>query len=367
MASRQGDGQDALAAAGFGVLRSRVIWTSAASTAVVVALSNLLDTPWYPIRRHPEVGVLMPVLLALEALWALRQGVRLGDVGIMLAGMSWPVMVAVSFVRMQQPGSPLAAEWTALGSGILVSLLVRRRRAVGLMVLVVAACMTAVIVNRLRGTGLAAITVVIEVTVTVTVTVAFRAVRDVAVRALATVSLNEVCDPLTGLANRRGLERYATPLWEQSARAGDPLGVIIMDIDHFKRVNDTQGHAAGDVVIREVADVLARQTRERDVAARLGGEEFLLLAAAPTGQALAVAERLRRSVEERLGSVTVSVGVHEAIPGAADVLPSALWTAVAVADTALYAAKRGGRNRCAVSGTGLDPRAPAEDRRASRD
>jgi len=366
MASRQGDAQDALVAAGFGVLRSRVIWTSAASTAVVVALSNLLDTPWYPIRRHPEVGVLMPVLLALEALWALRQGARLGDVGIMLAGMSWPVMIAVSFLRMQQPGSPLAAEWTALGSGILVALLVRRRRTAGLMLLVVAACMTAVIVNRLRGTGLAPITVVIEVTVTATVTTAFRAVRDVAVRALAAVSLNEVCDPLTGLANRRGLERFGVPLWEESARAGHPLAVIIMDIDHFKRINDTQGHAAGDVVIREVADVLARQTRARDVAARLGGEEFLLVAAVPAGRALAVAERLRRSVEERLGSVTVSVGVHEVTPDVADVVPSALWTAVAVADTALYAAKRDGRNRCAVSGGGTDPQVRAEDRRVHR-
>ena len=336
--------EDILAAAGFATLRSRVVWMCAFGISVVVAIGNLLDSPAFPIGSHPEVGIGVPVVLTIQGVWALRRP-RMGDLEVMAIFLTWPVMVAVSFVGLQKPGSPLAGEWSILVSAIIVTLLVRRRRSVVLMTVVVAACMAWIVWSRLGATGLAPVTITLEVTVVTCVIFAFRAVRDVAVQALAKVSVGEVTDPLTGLANRRGLERYGPNLWQELARAAQSVAVILVDIDHFKKVNDTLGHAAGDDVLQQVAALILASLRQSDIAVRLGGEEFLVLATTPVGQAHAIAERLRAVVEEALHTVTVSVGVHEAAPSPSDDLPATLWGVVNLADKALYAAKHTGRNR----------------------
>jgi diguanylate cyclase (GGDEF)-like protein len=273
------------------------------------------------------------------------RGRRMSDLEMMAVFLTWPVMVAVSFVGLQKPGSPLAGEWSVLVSAIIVALLVRRRRSVVLMTVVVIACVTWIVWSRLGATGLAPVTITLEVTVVTSVIFAFRAVRDVAVQSLARLSLGEVTDPLTGLANRRGLERYAPNLWQELARESQSVAVIVVDIDHFKRINDTRGHAAGDVVLQQVAELMSASLRHKDIAVRLGGEEFLVLASTPPGQAPWIAERLRALIQDTLHTVTVSIGVHEAAPNIADALPTTLWSAVNVADRALYAAKHTGRNR----------------------
>jgi two-component system chemotaxis response regulator CheY len=124
------------------------------------------------------------------------------------------------------------------------------------------------------------------------------------------------------------------------------VAVVVVDIDHFKRINDTRGHAAGDQVIQDLASVLAASVRDGDVVVRLGGEEFLLLMTlTAAGDAVRLAEEVRARVEEQLRSVTVSIGVHEVVPDPDDPLPTALWRALDLADRALYEAKRSGRNR----------------------
>ena len=162
-------------------------------------------------------------------------------------------------------------------------------------------------------------------------------------------------DPLTGLVNRRGLEQALAVL--EAERRG--FSVIVLDVDHFKRVNDTYGHEVGDHVLRQLAELMRAGCREGDLLCRTGGEEFLmLLPGAGQAVALAVAERLRLCVEatliEPIGTVTVSLGVAQWSPDAqltpADVLSQA--------DRALYRAKRGGRNRV-VSGDDL-PRRSAD-------
>ena len=155
-------------------------------------------------------------------------------------------------------------------------------------------------------------------------------------------------DPLTGALNRRGLDEH----WEHDAP--EPLSVIMVDLDHFKHVNDRHGHAAGDEVLTAVSAVLAGLLRRVDAIVRLGGEEFLLvLPGADEAAAAAIAERARaavaamqmraRGVDEPL-SITISLGVAERRPG------EARDAVIARADTALYAAKEGGRNRVERAG-----------------
>jgi diguanylate cyclase (GGDEF)-like protein len=128
-----------------------------------------------------------------------------------------------------------------------------------------------------------------------------------------------------------------------------PCALLLVDIDHLKKINDAHGHSAGDRAIRSVAEALAFHSRDNDTAARLGGEEFaLLLAGADCARAFAAAERLRLSVAaepvEEAGVITVSLGVA-ACPDHAQT-ERALYAA---SDRALYRAKHGGRDRTAVA------------------
>jgi diguanylate cyclase (GGDEF)-like protein/putative nucleotidyltransferase with HDIG domain len=147
-------------------------------------------------------------------------------------------------------------------------------------------------------------------------------------------------DPLTGLRNRRGFEA-------DLAACRDRQALVICDLDHFKRVNDTLGHPAGDDVLQRFADLLRAGTRDGDAAVRLGGEEFaLVLAGVGEGEALAVAERLRAAVADEFRDfpvpISVSMGIADAPPGGD---PEPL---VRAANRALFAAKRLGRDRCVV-------------------
>jgi diguanylate cyclase (GGDEF)-like protein len=161
-----------------------------------------------------------------------------------------------------------------------------------------------------------------------------------------------VRDPLTGLYNRAYFLEQVEPLAELSASRGLGLGVLMLDVDHFKRVNDGFGHDAGDAVLREVAAVLRESTRGEDLVARYGGEEFVAaLPVAAPDQATERAERIRSHLDGRRVSgpgipagglhVTASVGLAFARPGRVR-SPLALITA---ADQCLYQAKGAGRNR----------------------
>ena len=151
-------------------------------------------------------------------------------------------------------------------------------------------------------------------------------------------------DYLTGLANRRRFRKALGQEVERWRRYQTPCALLLLDVDHLKRINDTYGHPAGDRVIRFVAAALSELSRDNDTAARLGGEEFaLLLAGVGSEKAVAAAERLRRAVcanpLEEVGAVTISVGVA-ACPSNA-INERELFAA---SDTALYRAKREGRN-----------------------
>lgn len=160
-------------------------------------------------------------------------------------------------------------------------------------------------------------------------------------------------DPLTGSLNRRGLDETFPEV-----RARDdggpvvPLCVVMVDIDHFKHINDTHGHAAGDLVLRHVTNLLGGVVRAGDAVVRYGGEEFLLvLPGVARAQAERIAERARVAVAGLAAqvagapvAVTISLGVAERLPG------EARDAVIARADEALFRAKQGGRNRVALAG-----------------
>ena len=156
-------------------------------------------------------------------------------------------------------------------------------------------------------------------------------------------------DQLTGLYNRRFLEEIGDKLSAQIKRRNSLLGILMVDIDFFKQVNDKYGHDVGDRVLREIAQVIKNSVREADYVVRFGGEEILvLLVDAQDGQAKTVAEKIRKMVEETViefsGGVikkTVSIGVSE-FPKDCE---GKFWQCIKFADVALYKAKEEGRNR----------------------
>ncbi len=176
-----------------------------------------------------------------------------------------------------------------------------------------------------------------------------------------------VTDPLTGLANRRHLESYSEEEWRRSARRGEGLAFVMLDVDHFKYYNDALGHLAGDECLIRIASALKRLAqRPTDLVSRYGGEEFAcLLAGLGREQALAHAERLRAAVEgldlphpeSSVGPrVTISLGVAWTKPQA-----SGDWRAtLAAADAALYRAKANGRNRAELAPAGLGAEAAGQ-------
>ncbi|MEW1956982.1 GGDEF domain-containing protein [Kineococcus sp. NPDC059986] len=163
-------------------------------------------------------------------------------------------------------------------------------------------------------------------------------------------------DPLTGLLNRRGLR---TALAEVAVDTGEDVGAVLLDIDHFKRINDTLGHGAGDDVLVRLAAVLAATVRPGDLLARIGGEEFLVVApGARPLEAATLAERLRAAVSADGGTPSVTVSAGVAVRGRGAPSPDVLDELYARADRMLYRAKREGRNRVCVEPS--DGRGPAE-------
>lgn len=157
-------------------------------------------------------------------------------------------------------------------------------------------------------------------------------------------------DYLTGLPNRRAIEDWAPGQLSGAARHRFSYWVVLVDLDHFKQVNDTFGHDGGDTVLKKFSQILKANTRRSDLCGRLGGEEFLMvLTHASKKDALAVIERIRRELEMTLftfGGCTVKVTASFGLAGfEGHEKPSVFSKLQALADAALYAAKRGGRNR----------------------
>jgi len=167
---------------------------------------------------------------------------------------------------------------------------------------------------------------------------------------LETVRQEAITDGLTGIANRKHFDAVFTAAATEACETNEDLCLLVLDIDHFKKFNDTFGHQVGDQVLKLLAMTLTECIKGRDTAARYGGEEFVVVLPATTlDNAVTVAENIReriakkavvnRKTGENLGSINVSIGVGRYVPGEAPA------ETVARADQALYVAKKCGRNR----------------------
>ncbi len=160
-----------------------------------------------------------------------------------------------------------------------------------------------------------------------------------------------ITDALTGMYNRRGLFEMGQREINRARRYSHPLSALMLDIDHFKQINDVYSHAAGDQVLRTLGQICRSQLREVDILGRFGGEEFAILLPETDGEsAYHAAERLRQWVartpvvtEKGIISITISIGVACATEELSD-----LAILLDQADTAMYAAKEAGRNRVAT-------------------
>jgi diguanylate cyclase (GGDEF)-like protein/PAS domain S-box-containing protein len=182
--------------------------------------------------------------------------------------------------------------------------------------------------------------------------------HDISKRKLLEAELKSLAstDPLTGLPNRRHfMTRLEEELSRVRRRAGYRVALLMLDLDHFKRVNDTLGHAGGDTVLRRFATLLGEEVRQGDMAGRLGGEEFaMVLPDCDRDTAGGFAERLRARVEQcfhaqasESGLVTVSIGIAEI-----EATDSGIDAPLERADAAMYRAKEGGRNRIELASSG---------------
>lgn len=206
--------------------------------------------------------------------------------------------------------------------------------------------------NRQEGYEPAMVQMLEPLTLTLGTLIHARAVEEERARVERQLVRQATVDALTGLANRRRFFDVTDSLLAQCRRYGAPATIALMDLDHFKQVNDQHGHAMGDAVLKAFAGVLLEVLRESDLAARVGGEEFaVLLPSTGEQEALIPLERIRQLLSERVVtldghavSVSVSIGLCEWREGLAS--PDA-W--LAQADQALYAAKAAGRNRLCVA------------------
>lgn len=303
----------------------------------VLAIALVLSAPWLGI------WTLLPLLLAGALFWiaeGLMERISRPEYLIFTAWAGSQVVIAASVIATQDPTSMTLA-WLAIPIVTLGARFSVRGVVVGV-------AMTLVLV--------AAVPLAIDAGAAVeNPSVVIAAMALVIGTALLSTPLmrsdiehrdEAVLDPLTGMLNRKALTTRVRELEQQSAVNREPVAVITLDLDNFKQVNDTLGHAEGDAVLREVAYVLRKRLRAFDLSYRLGGEEFVvLLPGAELERALELAEGLCSAVREISGfgelSVTASLGVSASRPGERFDFEAVFDEA----DQALYRAKAEGRDR----------------------
>ncbi|HEX2073854.1 MAG TPA: GGDEF domain-containing protein [Geodermatophilus sp.] len=228
------------------------------------------------------------------------------------------------------------------------------------MVATVAACAVALAPSYDSALGVA-IQVAISAGILDTAALGVYILRRRVQRLLVTTQALSRTDPLTGLANRRHLVEQAPRVWRQARREGSRVAAMVLDLDHFKQLNDAHGHAAGDAVLRAVAASLSSSVRPSDVLARLGGEELVVLGlVSDSAEAARLAERLRSAVSGTRSAdghaVTASIGISLVRPVDGETAADGLWRLIDRADVAMYEAKQQGRDRVAALPT---PRKPS--------
>ncbi|GGF17519.1 GGDEF domain-containing protein [Subtercola lobariae] len=318
------------------VFRSRVVQILAVETAVLYGVLAIF------VDIHPLWVRLVLGFLALSAA-VVALAVRGRTIATHMPGRILIVaaMVCVSFVAyaITNQGLPVIASFSVLSLTMAVTVLDTYRMGI---ILSAFGYLLALSVIISRGANpLAACLVFLGLAVTSSFLLIRQ--RQFLEQARDTALNLALTDSLTGLLNRRGMEVQVPLLDSVSRRTGQQLACILLDLDHFKAINDQFGHAVGDDVLRATSATIVRTMREADVAVRTGGEEFAVFCLV-LGQSdmMALAERLREQLEHQATHPQTTVSIGAAIGSGAD--SAAISALSARADTALYAAKQGGRN-----------------------
>jgi diguanylate cyclase (GGDEF)-like protein len=334
-------------------------WCLAALLTVGAALGSLnllIDGVLVPGPTRSLYAATMLALVVLGVALAVLRRVDAGTTAaLVVVGDVVYVVVASSVTDPLLYASPLMLLFCCVAAAWFLG---PRMLAVH-MLLVVAACAVA-LAGSYPDTPATVVQVAVNASVLNSVTLGVFLLRRHVQRLLLHTRALSSTDPLTGLANRRFLIEQAPRIWRQARRDGQRVAALVLDLDHFKRLNDAFGHAAGDAVLRGVAAALGATVRPADVLARTGGEELVVLGlVSDAGEARRLAERLRQAVADSGASlqrsVTVSIGVALTRPGYGEEPTDALWRLVDQADAAMYAAKQDGRDRVVVA---VPPQAP---------
>ena len=336
-----------------------------AAGAALGSLNLLLDGALRPGATPPLYAATMGLLLGLAVvLLVVRRVTPATTAALVVVGDAVYVVVATSVTDPLLYASPLmlllccaAAAWF-LGPRMLAVH----------MLLVVVACFVA-LGGSYPDPGGVVVQVVVNSAVLDLVTLGVFLLRRRVQRLLVRTQALSSTDPLTGLANRRSLVEQTPRIWRQALRDGQRVAALVLDLDHFKRLNDAFGHAAGDAVLRCVATALGATVRPADVLARTGGEELVVLGlVSDPSEARRLAERLRVAVADSGAglqrTVTVSIGVALTRPSHGEDPADALWRLVDRADAAMYEAKQHGRDRVVVAAASQVP-APRRPRGAA--
>ena len=329
--------------------------SDARSTAVLLSTSGALPLPALALMS-PEflVAGAMPYLLAVWT-WTLISFTttitmgRLSDRSFAILGFFGMIGIAVAAYIVEDPATARAIV-TLLSAIPAIAAMASSPRIVFAFTFV--AVTLATVVSLADATSFAAATVACAVGVIVIAIPVFMvaALRQSLERALVRAARLAEIDPLTGLFNRRGLYARTEDVLMSAAERGIRIGCAVVDVDHFKSINDRRGHACGDAVLVETVAIIDASIPSDAVVARLGGEEFVIIA--PTGSAEAwndVVETIRKEVESA-ENVTISAGAVTAlveidVRGSGLSAASILDNLSATADTMLYRAKAGGRNQ----------------------
>ncbi|MGY1847509.1 MULTISPECIES: diguanylate cyclase [unclassified Blastococcus] len=306
------------------------------------------------VARWAYAGTML-LLLALAAALAARR--RIGPGYTLVLVLLGDLIYLVVVLCIQDPlryATPLMLLFPALAAAWFLEL---RALAVH-MAVTTGVCLAALWPSYDSAVALGVQVGVSAVTLNVAATAVYLLRRRVQRLLVETATLTHL-DPLTGLHNRRYLVEQAERLWGQARRDGTRICAMVLDLDHFKRLNDEFGHAVGDSVLSSVAAALSAAVRPADVLARTGGEELVVVGSVgDPAEARRLAERLRAAVARGQGAgghvVTASIGLAVTRPGEGDDAVAALWRLVDEADAAMYRAKREGRDRVA---TAVVPRA----------
>ncbi len=316
------------------VAAAAMLLSSAALVYLSLAVPGYIRDDWRPAFALTGVPCVVVGALLLHRRHLAGAGIAavvlFGDIAIVLS----------AYASADRTGTTAGA---LLGIPTLFTATFLRPRTLGLQVAAAAGCawaVNALVPAEPQVHAIRTAVLVVACTCPAVIVVLLRAQLDRAV----------VTDPLTGLLNRRGLEARFRAVVARARRRDLAVALLLVDVDHFKRVNDELGHLAGDEALRRVATTTAACVGPHDLVVRLGGEELVVVLAARPDEAARLGERVRHAVEQDAATprLTVSVGGAWASPRSRDedaVSWSLLDGLLGRADDLMYAAKRGGRNR----------------------